>query len=430
MEHLTQKQFEEYARQQLQPVELLTVADHLSECELCRQNLDARMQSDATFLALRAQVFDGTSEPREHLTTEQMADYVERSFSGEQLQLLSDHLSACESCSLAVADLRDFRNEIAPSLDREYGPQPTVAPVKGWWRRTFAALPTFFRAAPVPAFGGVALAVLLLAMIGWSILRKQSEQHPNQQAAVVPGPSVQPVEVPSPLPTATALVAVVAQLNDGGRVLTVDQQGKLSGAESLPAEYQNRIRQALVNQRIERAPELKGLTRSSSSLMGSDNETNQFSVSDPVGVVVMSDHPTFRWSPMEGASYVVEVYDSKFNPVAKSLQLTGNSWTPPQALPRGETYSWQVKAAKAGQEVTSPRPPAPQARFRILDQAKTNELAKAKRAYGSSHLTLALLYADAGLLKESEQELRLLLQANPDSALARNLLRQVRALQH
>jgi hypothetical protein len=99
-----------------------------------------------------------------------------------------------------------------------------------------------------------------------------------------------------------------------------------------------------------------------------------------------------------------------------------------QPLARGEVYSWQVKATKDGQEVTSPRPPAPQAKFRILDQAKVNELAKARRAYGSSHLTLGLLYADAGLLKESEQELLKLQNANSDSELVRKLLRHVQAL--
>ena len=83
---------------------------------------------------------------------------------------------------------------------------------------------------------------------------------------------------------------------------------------------------------------------------------------------------------------------------------------------------------KDGQEITSPRPPAPQAKFRVLDQAKANELAQARRDHRSSHLTLGLLYADAGLLREAEQEFRLLQNANPNSELARTLLRQVQSL--
>jgi predicted Zn-dependent protease len=132
---------------------------------------------------------------------------------------------------------------------------------------------------------------------------------------------------------------------------------------------------------------------------------------------------------LEGATgYVVEIYDSEFNLVVASPQLTNNSWSVLPSLERGKIYSWQVKTTKDDQQITSPRPPAPQARFRVLDQARANELLKAKRAYPSSHLGLGLLYAEAGLLKEAEAELRALQKANPDSELARSLLRQVQTL--
>jgi hypothetical protein len=224
---------------------------------------------------------------------------------------------------------------------------------------------------------------------------------------------------------------VVAQLNDGEGVLSLDQEGKLSGADTLPPAYQNLVKKALTSQRIERSSQLQGLTRPPSSLMDSDNQSREFSVLEPVGSVSWADRPAFRWSAMEGATgYVVEVYDDQFKLAASSPQLTNRSWAIPQPLPRGKIYSWQVKAIKDGQEITSPRPPAPQAKFRILDQAKASELARAKRTYTSSHLTLGLLYADAGLLKEAEQEFRLLLRSNPNSPVARTLLRQVQSLRH
>ena len=37
----------------------------------------------------------------------------------------------------------------------------------------------------------------------------------------------------------------MAQLNDGDRVLTLDQDGKLSGADELPRRYQNLLKKAL-----------------------------------------------------------------------------------------------------------------------------------------------------------------------------------------
>lgn len=418
MEHLTQKQVEGYSLRQLPAAELLPVSDHLSECEACR----LRVENDAAFVALYESLSENGNA--EHLTTEQTADYVDKNLSGDGLQLVNDHLAGCEHCALAVADLRAFRNEIAPSLDRNYG--PTQAPVRVGWRERFASL---FRVAPVPAFGGAALAMLLLAAIAWIIWRTPKENH--QEVVVAPAPVSQPTPLVEPSLPPQPAPAVVAQLNDGNGVLSLDQEGKLSGADNLPPAYQGLLKKALTSQRIERSSQLQGLTRPSSTLMGSDNKSLPFAVVEPVGNVVLSNQPVFRWSTLEGASaYVVEVYDDQFKLVASSPELTNRSWTASQSLARGKVYSWQVKAMKDGQEVTSPRPPAPQAKFRVLDQAKANEIAKAKRAYSSSHLTLGLLYADAGLLREAEQEFRLLRRANPDSDIARNLLRQIQSLQH
>lgn len=439
VEHLNQKQFEDYCQQQLRVAELLAVSAHLGECEACRGRIESVMNGDTTFFALRSELFGEAAEfssphaLRAHLTAEQTAEYVDRNLSGEELQVVADHLTNCEQCALAVDDLRAFRNQIAPSLEREYHPSPVPPPTKGWWRRTFASLPAVFRVSPRPAFGA-ALAVLLLAVTAWLIWRMQQERAPKQEIVLSPGTSSQPALPSQPAPVASQTepvtpVIFVAQLNDGRGQLTLDQEGKLSGVDDLPPAYQGLVKKALTTQRVERSSQLNGLARPASSLMSSDKQSGEFSVIEPVGSVLMTNEPTFRWSPMEGAtSYVVEVYDDQFKLVATSLQITKHSWSAPQLLSRGKVYAWQVKAAKDGQEVTSPRPPAPQAKFRILDQAKVNELAKARRAYGSSHLALGLLYAEAGLLQESEQELRLLLKANPNSEIARNLLRQVQAL--
>lgn len=419
MEHLTQKQIEDYSQHRLSATELLTVGDHVAACEGCRLQVEAGMNGNAAFFALHGDTFGEALS--EHLTAEQTAEYVDKNLSGESLQMVTDHLAGCEQCVFAVEDLRAFRNEIAPSLDREY--EPTIvssSPTKESW---FRRLASSFRVSPVPAFGGAALAVLLLAVVAWLVWRAPKERQP--EIVVIPSPMVQPspsVEAVQPQPTQAAVV--VAQVNDGGRVLTLDQEGKLSGADDLPAAYRDLLTKALSTQRIEKSSQLQGLTRPPSSLMSSDDQKDQFSVIEPAGRVLLTDKPAFQWSPLEGATgYVVEVYDEQFKSVATSPQVSSPSWS--TTLPRGHVYSWQVKAIKDGQETTSPRPPAPQARFRVVDQTKANEIAQAKRAYGSSHLTMAVLYADAGLLKEAEQELRQLRRTSPE--IASKLLRQVRA---
>jgi anti-sigma factor RsiW len=407
VEHLTQKQIEDFAQNRLPAAELLAASDHLDACEVCRTRVEAGVNIDEAFFALRDEAFAENGNPIEHLTSEQTAEYVDRNLSGDELQFVTDHVSGCEQCAFAVADLRAFRNEIAPSLDREYGSGQVTPVVRESWRQRFASL---FRVSPVPAFGAAALAILLLSLIAWIVWRTPKEE--KQEVVVVPSPSLQPspsavpsVEVqPEPAP-------VVAQLNDG----------------PVPAAYQELVKKALTTQRIERSSQLQGLTRPSSSLMGTNEPGREFSVLAPAGVVLMSDRPSFRWSRFEGASgYVVEVYDDQFKLVMSSPEVTNVSWTATQSLARGKIYSWQVKAVKDGQEVTVPRPPAPQAKFRVIDQGRMNEISRARRAYGSSHLTLALLYAEAGLVSEAEQELRMLQKANPQSEIVRKLLRQVR----
>lgn len=420
MEHLSQKQIEDYSLHQLNAAELLAVTDHLGDCELCRQRTESGANGDAAFFAMHEETLG--ADQGSHLTPEQTADYVDKNLSGESLQVVTDHLSACEMCVFAVEDLRAFRNEIAPSLDREYGPTsfPVPSHARASWREKFSSL---FGVLPVPAFGA-GLAILLLAVVAWIVWRMPKEQEP--QVVFVPTPSPTVSISPSPEPQPEPAV-VVAQLSDGGGTLALDQEGKLTGADNLPPAYQNLLKKTLSSQRIEKSSQLDGLTRPPSSLMGSDQNKGELSVLEPIGNVLLANRPTFRWSSFEGATgFVVEVYDEQFKQVATSPQLTDTSWT--TTLPRGHVYSWQVKAIKEGEEIVSPRPPAPQAKFRVLDQAKANELMRAKNAYGSSHLTLGLLYAEAGLLKEAEQEFRLLRRANPNSDLARTLLRQVQAL--
>src|SRR5688500_1455514 len=401
---------------------VLTVTDHLGACDVCRAQIEVIGNGDAAFLSTHAQVFD-EAENGAHLTMDQTAAYVDRHLTGEELRIADDHLTHCHECILAVNDLRAFRNEIAPSLDREYRPATVPSDGQAPSRGCLGSLIAPFRTSPVPAFGGAALAILLMAIIAWFVWRKPDQQEP--QIAQTPSPASQPSVAPQP--DSSQAAPIVAQLNDGAGVLSLDEQGKLSGADQLPPAYQDALKKALSSGRVERSSQLQGLTRPPSSLMGSDNPQDSFAVIEPVGNVLLANRPAFRWSAMEGATgYVVEVYDEKFNPVATSPQLTALTWT--TTLPRGHVYSWQVKAIKDGQEVTSPRPPNPQAKFRVLDQSKANEIANARRAYATSHLTLGLLYADAGLLREAEQEFRLLQKANPNSDLARNLLRQVQSL--
>jgi anti-sigma factor RsiW len=430
-DHLTQIQIEGYGRRPLPAAEWLFVSEHLSGCEACRRRVEESVDGEETYIALKSGVFDETgprpsSAERAHLSFEQMAGYVDKTIAAEELQVVKDHLAWCEECEGAVDDLRAFKDQVAPELERENRLSPTGVAAESRWRRMVTAMTSFWPKSPAPAFGA-ALAIFLLAAagrLGWQALRETKDK--PQVTVETPAPSVAPSVLPAPIPKGAAVV--IARLNDGGGQVTLDQEGRLSGVDHLPPAYQRMIETALTDQEIERSPLLEGLTQRKGLPRGDGGaRRGEFSVIGPVGVVTLSDHPTFRWSRLDGAtSYVVEVYDERFDLAAASPQVIDNSWTPPQSLKRGGIYYWQVKAVKDDREFKSPSRGAPQAKFRILDEARADELEKARRSYGSSRLTLGLLYAKSGMLNEAELEFQALLKANPDSALAHRLLKQVR----
>ncbi len=218
-------------------------------------------------------------------------------------------------------------------------------------------------------------------------------------------------------------------LNDGGQQITLDEQGNLAGLDQLPEQARRSIKSALVTQQLARPAVLVDLNRQPSTLLGTSDSNNglPFRLLAPLGVVVESDQPSFRWQPLAGVeTYTVSVTDDSLNEVATSGRLSANVWRVPRPLARGTTYSWQVTAHKPdGQTVTSPVLPAPQAKFQVLARARFDELQRARRAYPNSHLSLGVLYAQAGLLDEAARELQLLVRANPQSEVARKLLRSL-----
>jgi hypothetical protein len=228
------------------------------------------------------------------------------------------------------------------------------------------------------------------------------------------------------LKSAGALPApIVATLNDGGGQVTLDKEGAVAG---VPPEYQQIVKQTLTAEQIGVPPALSELIGKSGVLMGPADEGHPIALLNPVGAVVLSDRPTFRWRALDGADgYLVKIYDADYNEVAASPRLTQTMWIATRPLKRGQIYSWQVTARVGDKEVVSPVRPAPEAKFMALSQAKANELANAQNSIAGSHLTLGILYAQAGLLDDAEHELQVLARANPESPLARKLLDSVKA---
>lgn len=369
-----------------------------------------------------------TNERTECLSSELLVRAGEGTLAAAELAQVTSHLEQCADCAeeyrLAAA-MKDWSAKAATThADVLAAPttKPATKPARSWG--------TWFHW-QVPALAFASLALLALAWFAWRAWGNKNVQHEIVTASPTPTPTatVTATATPLPTPSETPTAPLVAQLQDGQQLIALNQQGELSGADHLPPAYQQMVKEALTTQRLERSASLTGLHSSANVLRGSDEQGNTFALLQPVGKVVRTPRPMFRWSSLAGASsYVIEIYDAQFNLVASGPRLTKTNWTATQSLPRDQIFSWQVKAEKDGQEIKAPQANAPQATFRVLSQTKANELAQAQRKFGASHLTLGLLYAEAGLLDEAEQEFRALQKANPSSPLARRLLANVRAL--
>ncbi len=393
--HLTDNQVEAFCQRTLAAAELLCVDDHLATCDSCRQRL-------------------AQAEFPQHLSFEQSADFVDGRLAGEALQLASEHLASCGLCREAVDDLHHFSRESADGLGREV--QPAAVDARSFWQRVKDFL-------TVRRSVGVYATALGLLVAGFWLARLLVFNKDNSQVAITqPSPTI----TPSP---EIAPVKLLAQLNDGGGKLALDERGVLSGADDLPAEYQQMLKQSLAEPRLARSAALDGLGSPSASLMSGGSGKAAFAVIDPVAKVLLTDRPVLRWQPLTGAiRYEVEVFDGDFNSVLKSERLETTSWRVAKPLARGRVYAWQVKAIQDSQEFKAPQPPAPLARFRVMATADAEKIEQARARFASSHLLLGRLYADVGLLEEAEREFRALEKANPDSKVVKRMLGELSEL--
>lgn len=223
--------------------------------------------------------------------------------------------------------------------------------------------------------------------------------------------------------------SVAIDLNDSGRQISLGADGRLTGLPDLPRGARESVTSALRLGTIGTPPILDSLRPKSVTFMGAPSAPAGLSVVSPVGTIVRSDSPVFRWTALAGARrYSVSIHDEDLVRVASSPDLEATEWKPPTPLRRGRTYLWQVVAITPETRIVAPQPPAPEARFHVLAAEEALALADAIRASSGSRLVAGVLLAQAGILEEAEAELAALAAANPRSAEARRLLEAARAL--
>jgi len=482
-EHLTPERMYEYARRALDPNDLLAADDHLIACAGCRSRIVDEAGLRATVSSLEREIRAALPSGPEHLPYDQIESLAEDRLRGAAREIAETHSETCASCRAEIADLKGFAAAFRESR-RAAAAALVAAAVRPPIRqggsagrsaaRTLAAgadvetgeTPLFSAAAspgagsgrswmPRPAFVAAFALVAIVAAGGWLLrarntslkekvaeltrqnetlagraaeadeLRARMAKQAGEVAAGAPGAGA---------PAATPAAAAAIALKDRGGDVGLDGDGQLTGLDQLPVAEGRAVAAALRHAKVEVAT----LTASLALPAPGGDAIAPVPVS-PAGTVVRGQRPVLSWDALTGVTaYTVVVSDESGTVAARADNVRGHTWTVSRPLRRGATYTWRVSAGRTPASSAAPdaggAPPSPTdgaratapaigaARFRVLDKDEAAALDRLLRSTGGSALAAGVFYARAGLLDDAEKELRAVLDANPDSPIAKSMV--------
>ncbi len=412
-----------FSARALPQAELGAIGQHLADCPECHgllvESLRERGNEPSTF----------TLAPEywlrhEHLDYDQLVELSEGRLDADEREAMDAHLRVCSTCEEDVKAFLAFRKEIDSELKPPYSRALAQQPVhKRPWRLTWNPL------AWRPLYAAAAIILAIAFIIGVAVLLKRRTN--TLQAGYAPIPQVSPnvnqgnpigSSTPPGINASTPEPPIVA-LNDNGRVIALDKNGNASGIDEIPSQAKDDVARVLKTERLE-TPNPNELLGEESGLRGG-NEKPRFRLIYPSRIVITTVTPTLRWEAAPGAtSYRVYVSDARGSEVTKSDALSPDrtNWTVERPLKRGEVFTWSVGAVIDGKEIISPGPSSPEMKFKVLSARSFEQLKKLKSS--NSHLVLGVFYAREGLHGEAKREFQILLRENPNSDLAKKLLKQ------
>jgi hypothetical protein len=203
---------------------------------------------------------------------------------------------------------------------------------------------------------------------------------------------------------------------------------EIAGVSALPAGLQARVREAVTAGRATLPATIAALAGQREVTMGPAAPAATFRVVAPLATAVATDRPTFRWEPVAGATeYTITIVDARGQRIASASAGTATTFTPASPLPGDGVYTWQVAARVGAGTVLAPAPPAPPARFALLEAPTRALLARLEREEPDAHVMLGILYAQAGVIAEARRHLAAVPATDPHAALARRTLQSLGA---
>ncbi len=327
----------------------------------------------------------GVDDSVRHMTYEDLEAYFANRLSPAKLKHCQVHLESCDACRAELEDLRTHKRDLAgfqhstPSNRRE---------VKRGGQRRGLTL-------PLAATAAITLLAAISAVLWWGRERLRTN---NTSVAAAVTHSVAPV--PS---------AVTHSITRAPSAGTQIRDTRLADEiAALPADIRPAVSEAIQHGKLPLPTDLGQFRERTHTLPGAPQANTELALLGPFGEAIADTRPEFRWQPLAGATrYSVAIVDARLHPVQHSPALHTTAWRPRRPLRRGQTYLWQVTAKlRGGSTVVATTPASPGALVRIIPQKLADELARFRKGHEEAHLVLGTLYAQAGMLTESADELR------------------------
>jgi hypothetical protein len=414
--HLSTEEIRGYLRRRLTRDDFDRVGEHVHSCEICYRDFLAELQAR---FPIEIDLDELAGLKGWHLEGEELAAYVEGRMDELSFECASLHLEECSSCMERTSAAFEYRLENPRVRRSARRKEPSI-----WSRYLPSVLST-----SLPRLRLAAAAVLLfaLALIAWTVLQSKSQKSQlagaRQPETVSPDPSAHQPTVPvQPAPGLGS---------DNRHNVNKTMPGQLAATPH--AEQQGVVRQedeierALIAKNLVMPIGIEMLDRTPSiAIRGNQASVQSFAIVHPFATAISNDRPRFSWTALnEAMSYRVSVFDANLHLIEASKPLDETQWMMPDHLQPGIVYTWTVTALKNGQEIVAPAPPA-RAEFKILGKP---DLHKLNRLVGktTSHAARGVLYAEAGLLDDAEQEFRTHLKLQPADRRVEQLLLIVRS---
>jgi anti-sigma factor RsiW len=376
----------------------------------------------------------GVAGSTRHLTPEDLEAYANGRLASSRLDYCRTHLDSCDACRAELEDLRIFKSELSGFQRSE----PNRRELKPRRRRRGVTLPQAVSVAAIVVVAGAAVfwwergslrghKPSSAVSVGQSPVASAGSGAPTAVGtSAASGASAAPAArttsaAPTAAPQRAAPPAPVAAHMQTRDTRVADE------LNALPDDVRSAVSEAIQHGKLQLPTDATRLRGRAPPLSGTPAANTGFALLGPFGEAISETRPEFSWQPLPAAiRYSVVIVDVGLHPVQRSPSLRKTVWRPRRPLRRGRTYLWQVTATlRGGSKVVASEPSPSETPLRIVPLKLADDLAHFRRGHEEAHLVLGALYAQAGMLTESADELRKVPRGDSSYDTAQTLLKSL-----